>query len=109
MHNRHFCPADSRRQLVLRIRKLLWAVCLVSVGCGKSEQAGGTSDPPALAAAQFTYPTAGSVIDPFRHFKWTKVNGAVGYYFQIGSTPGGDDIFNVGNLPPNITEWAVDN
>jgi hypothetical protein len=113
MHSRQFCPADSRRQLVPRIRKLLWVVCLVSVGCGKSEQAGSTSpgsvDPPPLAAAQFTYPTAGSVIDPFRHFKWTTVNGAVGYYFQIGSTPGGHDIFNVGNLPPNITEWAVDN
>jgi hypothetical protein len=55
------------------------------------------------------YPSAGATIDPFQHFSWTSVNGAVGYYLKIGTTPGDSDIFNVGNLPPNVTSWAVDN
>ena len=106
MDRRHSRRTGTRRQVFRCIHKLLWATCLVFVGCGKSAQA---PSPPPLPAAQLLYPTAGAVVDPFRHFKWSTVNGAVGYYLQIGSTPGGADIFNVGNLPPNITEWAVDN
>lgn len=109
MNERDFGRTGSRHQLVASIHKLLWATCLLSLGCGRAGQGSSIAASPPLPAAQLTYPTAGSVVDPFRHFKWSTVSEAVGYYLRIGSTPGGGEVFNVGNLPPNITEWAVDN
>jgi hypothetical protein len=110
MNERDFGRTGPRHQLVDSIHKLLWAACLLSVSCGTAGQGSGDlANLPPLPAAQLTYPTAGSVVDPFRHFKWSTVGEAVGYYLQIGSNPGSGDVFNVGNLPPNITEWAVDN
>jgi hypothetical protein len=60
-------------------------------------------------AAQFAYPLAGTMVNPFQHFSWKPVNDATGYYLQVGTNPSGADVFAVGNLPANVTSWAVDN
>src|SRR3989442_8649292 len=92
---------------------LLMALALTLVSCtgtmiqpsSQTDRGSGSSN----ASAQFVYPSPGATIDPFQHFSWTTVNNASGYYLQIGTSPGGSDVFGVGDLPPNVTSWAVDN
>jgi len=76
-----------------------------------------TSEP--APAATFLYPiglptaTARSRVfpstAPFTPFQWKPVSSATGYYLQVGTAPGLQDVFAVGELPPNITSWTVDN
>lgn len=65
---------------------------------------------PAPATAQFIYPSSkSSTIDPFTKFQWSSLPGSLGYYLNVGTSQGGADVFAVGELPPNVTSWAVDN
>jgi hypothetical protein len=85
------------------------------VGCQRSES-GPMSVP---AAATFLYPfplvpantrhSFSQGTNPFTPFRWEPVAGATGYYLQVGTAPGLQDVFAVGELPPNVTKWPVDN
>ncbi len=72
-----------------------------------STRAGGSaiSQPSAI----FLYPIQGLSINPFTPFSWKPAKTATGYYLQVGTTQGGDDVFAVGELPAKVTSWPVDN
>jgi len=75
---------------------------------GGSTGNGNQSDP--AHAAQFIYPrNQSSTIDPFTKFQWSSLPSSLGYYLEVGTSQGGADVFAVGELPPNVTSWAVDN
>ena len=87
---------------------LTMATLLVFLGgcTNRSSQPSSTSN---VKPAAFLFPSHSVLVDPFQRFSWTPVENASGYYLQIGTVPGARDVFNVGDLPPNITSWAVDN
>jgi hypothetical protein len=52
-----------------------------------------------VRTAQLTSPTAGAVhVDPATGFNWDPVGGADGYWLWVGTTPGGSDLVNSGQL-----------
>jgi hypothetical protein len=62
-----------------------------------------------LPAATLVFPVGSEPVNPFTPFRWQPVSGATGYYLQVGTALGLQDVFAVGELPPNINSWAVDN
>ncbi|HEY7616353.1 MAG TPA: hypothetical protein VH744_06085, partial [Terriglobales bacterium] len=68
-----------------------------------------TNPAPAAKAAQFIYPDGKSPANPFTKFRWTSFPGAVGYYLKVGTALGQADVMAVGEMPPNITSWAIGN
>src|SRR5256885_5963998 len=82
---------------------------LSSWACTGSGSSNGNQPDPAHAA-QFIYPrNQSSSIDPFTKFQWSSWPTSLGYYLEVGTSQGGADVFAVGELPPNVTSWAVDN
>ena len=86
--------------------RLIPVVFLVSIlGCNvASERAAGP-------ASQFIYPQPFGhevVINPFVPLSWQPFNGATGYVLAVGTAAGLQDVFGVGEFPPNVTSWPVD-
>lgn len=62
-----------------------------------SHDVGFTAAAPPIA--QLTRPTMGSTgVDTTQPFAWTTVDGANSYYFTIGTTPGGRDVVDTGEI-----------
>lgn len=80
---------------------------LTLLGCGRRAAPVPAQEIP---TAMLLYPArAGDNVDPFRPFSWKPVSSATGYYLKIGTAQGLEDVFGIGELPPNITSWPVDN
>ncbi len=62
------------------------------LGCQSVSPRAGSSP---RSSATFLYPTQGLSINPFTPFSWKAAKAATGYYLQVGTTPGGDDVFAV--------------
>jgi hypothetical protein len=54
----------------------------------------GTPPNPNLPVATLLDLADGSAIDPVTTFRWTPVDGALGYHIHVGSAPGSDDYAN---------------
>jgi hypothetical protein len=51
------------------------------------------------AAASFVYPTNGATnIDTTNPFQWTTISNATAYYLYVGTTQGGKDLINTGEI-----------
>jgi hypothetical protein len=79
-----FRSVEPRRAFLLGAFLALWAGC----------------SPLALAQqATFLYPPNGAVkVDPTKPFAWTSVSGAQAYRLSVGTTSGGKDVIDTGQI-----------
>jgi hypothetical protein len=98
-----------------------------SSGSGLAANPGASTNPAAPAntlatfasasypnSTQFTYPAAGQLsVDPSQPLQWAAVPGVLGYQLQVGTSPGGNDVFDSGfiteaaALVPNLPAAGV--
>ena len=105
-----FCPHHRGQFIGCRhsVTCFVLTILIFSLGCGGSRAP--TAPTQQIPAATLLYPAKmGDEVDPFKPFSWKPVNSATGYYLKVGTAPGLEDVFGIGELPPNITSWPVDN